>query len=242
MDHISLPGHPIFNHLIEIPYLVNPLVAYDNRGFLSFPARMNFPLHRVTNGDLGGKTSDELLAFVQSWCYFGLLVEFFKTADIDVDPQEFLKPPSKTNEHQRLVTTVELPNYLLLWELKSRKPGRAEWRVRMRTCSEYLEKASQLVREIGHLENETHGRHFSSTRDLDKDALKTWREVHLSAIILGEQLHTALRACYGADSYPHGAILLFANNACCTPAGAQVKLKSTKTKGWIRLLAITLGL
>jgi hypothetical protein len=105
----------------------------------------------------------------------------------------------EVDEHQYLVTTAGLADVLLLWERRSRITNRSDWSDRMRTCSRYLEEASQLVREIGNLESADSERDFSSTRDLDENCLKTWQIIHLSAIILGEQIYTALKTCYGAD-------------------------------------------
>jgi hypothetical protein len=210
MNHIPIPEHFLPDHRIDVPFLVDDQTAYDNKGFLNFPSRIAIPLQSIVLGDLRGTSSSDWITFVQSWAYFGLLVEFFRTADIEVDVNEFLEAPSEDNG-ELLVTSRELPKYLRLWELKSRKTTRSEWRVRKRACVTYLQAASELVRDIGGLDQTGPERLFSAVRDLDADPLKIWQAVHLSAIILGEQLHDALETYYGTDLYPHfGRSLLLA--------------------------------
>ena len=78
MDHIPLPSTESIAHL-DVPYLgdARPNLKYDSLGFDHFPDRKGFIEHSLTRVD-GGKTSlEEHACMLQSWCFFGLMIEVF---------------------------------------------------------------------------------------------------------------------------------------------------------------------
>ena len=73
MDHLPLPKNPI-KVVIEVPYLCK--APYDEQSFYDFPQRQGFRVDE--NGWLEwDEDREDVLAFYQTWLYFGLLYEFF---------------------------------------------------------------------------------------------------------------------------------------------------------------------
>ena len=138
-----------------------------------------------------GRTWEEIVTLLQSWCYFGLLIEIFAIAGIFVEIEDFLSPERITHGNQeRVVTSQKLSKLLRDWEAKAvcldtksqAAPFCAVSRV-LRTASVYIHC---LWRDgVGHFSNK------------GISARCTWNSEHLlgstiqlSILILGEYLET----------------------------------------------------
>ena len=75
MDHLPLPSN--HNPPLNVPYLAqrNPEFSYDSLGFRGFPERKGIQSQSFR---LGHSASDftEHAAIFQSWCFFGLIIDF----------------------------------------------------------------------------------------------------------------------------------------------------------------------
>jgi hypothetical protein len=191
MDHIQLPTGTTIAKL-KVPYLFHAELTYDASGFLDFPERKGFILDGSWDGETEGATRQEMLCLFQSWCFFGLILEFFSASAIEVKIEDFIIPPSSFGE-QALISTTELPDLLRTWEVANRNLTEVEQKSRFELCNSHLEAVSKPTYSIGQ---------YLSTSLYPGEApgcdlLSDWSVVHLSVVILGEYLAGALKSCYG---------------------------------------------
>lgn len=116
MDHIPLPQAPALNH-IEIPLYERTDAPYRySQPWFSYPARCGFDdIAKQRFYDLHEYPQDlrsNLVAFVQSWLFFGVLEEFL---GIKQDPTEWV---DTTEEGQRVVRVSQLCEKLDAWRTK----------------------------------------------------------------------------------------------------------------------------
>ena len=167
MDHIILPsGHG--THL-NIPYLgqENIQLSYDFLGFEEFPQRKGFNLITLRRNQ-GATDPTEQASIFQSWCFFGLLVEFFKTFDITFTIDDFL---DYREENTIYLSTKNLPSL-------SRRLEATTYALSTDERAKIYCRVKPLLVTAGH-----------AVRRLAKDtASPTWQIVHFSALTLGEYL------------------------------------------------------
>ncbi|RDW73262.1 hypothetical protein BP6252_07169 [Coleophoma cylindrospora] len=109
MNHLPVPKDP-YDWPVKVPLLSLSRgdLAYDGLGLLDFPDRKGFDPESFAKGDFGSWTSDEAITLVQSWCFFGLLLESFSCIGINLGLEAFVN-----NDE---VTTAALPSLLHKWE------------------------------------------------------------------------------------------------------------------------------
>ena len=168
MDHLSLPRNHS-PHLL-VPYLAqrNPDFSYDNLGFRGFPERKGI---RSQSFQLGHSASifPEHAAIFQSWCFFGLIIDFFEAVGLEVAIGDFLSHKENGAMH---LTTHRLPRLAHSMETTTRDmhtSQRAEIYCKVKPC---LVTASITVRRLGQ----------------NKVDDPIWHIVHLSILVLGEYL------------------------------------------------------
>ena len=89
MDHIALPNsHGTHLH---VPYLAQeiPELSYDYLGFGEFPQRKGFNFTTLQRNH-GANNPVEHATIFQSWCFCGLIVEFFKAFGLALTIEDFL--------------------------------------------------------------------------------------------------------------------------------------------------------
>lgn len=104
MDHlppVSKPYKPVV-----VPYLGG---EYDGLQFATYPQRQNVDISRLQQGDLQGKTREEVAIVLQTWLYFGMLHEYLGQTIVTAD---FVQDINAT---RRLITTAKLPGYMTRW-------------------------------------------------------------------------------------------------------------------------------
>lgn len=170
MDHLPLPS----NHHTHVncPYLaqINPDLSYDNLGFDRFPEHKGFesrslrPSHTCSASDISKRA-----AIFQSWCFFALIIDFFKAVRLEVSIEDFL-------EHQETgatyLTTHRLPSLSRSMDAMTRdmhinQRGNIYGKVKP-----WLVTSGILVRRLAQ----------------EKVDDSIWHVVHLSALMLGEYL------------------------------------------------------
>lgn len=79
MDLLPRPTDPAF-----LPYEVHLLAVepyayrYDYKGFSDYPERCGWDGKNLLKGDFEGRRSEDVVAFVQSWLYFGMAAELLR--------------------------------------------------------------------------------------------------------------------------------------------------------------------
>ena len=99
---------------IRVPYLC--VLHYDGLGFQDFPRRHGyiFENHRPWLLQMS-RFDAPLLAFLQTWLYFGLLAEIFRLVDIIIDANDFVYTQMQGN---RVITTHRLDELIIKWTRK----------------------------------------------------------------------------------------------------------------------------
>ena len=188
MDHIKLP----FNSsqpVLKVPYLAqyHPSWAYDNCGFLEFPERKGFDIWKLVNGQYEPSDLEFAFSMLQSWCYFGLVIDFFKVFDVDISFKDFLDTDASGTSS---VTSARLPSFLGRLELTERNNNdeeqQAEW---FDALGSLLIVASAFVSDIDvdrlHIR---YSEHPLAQANRDQGLPSVLDVVHLSVIILGQYL------------------------------------------------------
>jgi len=112
--------YPLSDHEngIEVPYLQSPSVLYeydhthDFGRWHAFPERCKWEYSALLRdfSHNGIPNNEGAAALLQSWLYFGLLVEFFAKP---VPSSDFLR---RTGDRRLVITTQRLPDYISDWQ------------------------------------------------------------------------------------------------------------------------------
>lgn len=188
MDHIKLPVNS-FQPVLEVPYLAqdDPLWAYDNSGFIDYPERKGFDKWRFVRGQYESSDLKFALAMLQSWCYFGLVIEFFRVFDIHISTEDFL---SRDASGISSVTSSRLPGLLRELESKERKNEDEEKGAQQfQALDSILSSASAFVSEIDvERLHSQYTEHALAQTSVDQVLPSVLDVVHLSVILLGQHL------------------------------------------------------
>lgn len=188
MDHIKLPVES-FQPVVKIPYLAqdHPSWAYDNCGFLEYPQRKGFDTRKFVDGQYESSDFEFALAVLQSWCYFGLVIEFFKVFDIEVSFEDFLETDVSGTIS---VTSARLPSFLKLLETRERKNNDEELGAeQFEALDALLKVACAFVSEIDvDCLHTQFSEHALAQANRNQGLPSVLDVVHLSIIILGQYL------------------------------------------------------
>ena len=178
MDHLPRPRSPV-RHL-DIPYY--GASAYDSGIFESYHERQGWDSNLLARHDYRPSSHErsraEVLAFLQTWLYFGFLAAFL---DESVDVKKFV---AIDRAGDAIITTSSLPEYLVPWAVRMRVLSPVE-RKRL-----YLKKG-QLINFVADCSNV-----LSRTSRFSPHKLP--RIFGLSIAILGETLGCANGRVLGA--------------------------------------------
>lgn len=170
MDHLPTPPKPAHASL-RIPYLHGPV--YDNLGFADYPERMGWDGSKLCYRgprSLTGRPRSEEEAFLQSWLYFGVLLDALKVCGVPVHVADFLcdgdgsllsdvlPPPthrdgedSKENEGQQgvpkggfFITTRKLYSFLDEATVREKAQSKEQQGVHFEHIHGLLEKAAVI--------------------------------------------------------------------------------------------------
>lgn len=115
MDHLQEVRDPIRLDLI-VPYLCagfeliqQPLEFELLR---SIPGKHGYEVDTLLNGSLSGRSLPEAAPLLQSWLFFGLLVQIFGTIGIALQKEDFVRT---NDEGDLVITTRALPKYVWQW-------------------------------------------------------------------------------------------------------------------------------
>ena len=187
MDHLPRPKSPV--RTLDFPYY--GAAEYDNGIFESYPERQGWDHNILAKRDYRpsshGRSRPEVLAFLQTWLYFGFLAAFLD------EPIDFKKLISINQSGDAIITTKSLPEYLVPWAVRMRVLSSIE-RKRL-----YLKKA-QLINFVSDRSKVLHHRNQTSPHTLPTT-------FGLSIAILGETLGCAVGRVLGAG------ICVLENNA-----------------------------
>ena len=185
MDHIPLPRSASPSSF-KFPFLANrnEKLQYDGLGFLDFPERHDWTLEAPATPS--GQTYLDFLSLLQSWCYFGLVIEFFCAFRIHVELEDFLRTEDDSAGGKLgIVSTRELPSLLLLVEEKTRDDDdEDDIAESFETVTEYLDTIRDYTTalDIKRLQQDELSCLKRATGPLLIDS------IHLSIIILGSYL------------------------------------------------------
>jgi hypothetical protein len=93
IPRVQNPKHP----QLKIPLLVKEGKEYTPGNFCTYPERCGFDLNALIQGELNGKSWEDVTSFVQAWAYFGMITEILKLGHIHIT-SPFRNDPASTSE------------------------------------------------------------------------------------------------------------------------------------------------
>ena len=214
MDHLQQVHDPIRSPL-NVPFVCatlnfNPYpIAFDD--FESIPYQNGCDLHELLEGISDQQTLEQNAPFLQSWLFFGLLVQVLDPIGVTLTRNEFVK----TQDDGRLVITTEaLPKYLWFWLAVRYHQPRQDIEDHAKLADSCLELANKVTNNL-------------SCRVSSSEQSAAQR-VLLSLVILGETLCYArkqiVRYSVGPAVHweypPLGIVLLKKSGWCVAEIGS----------------------
>ncbi|KAI9762714.1 MAG: hypothetical protein M1840_001181 [Geoglossum simile] len=192
MEHLLAPEGA---KAINIPYVgVEEYRAYSDDSLIDFKSYFERKAwKRDSAGDLifGDRTPREIVAFLQTWLYFGCLISVFRRVEIDVQTCDFLRVSERG---EVLVCTKRLPEFI------------AEW-VRRESFRDESDEPFSPKRMRGENIKEALHWTFWYSGMFDREAKEDPKIpndplplVRLSIMAMGESLCSALVAIYGYEA------------------------------------------
>ncbi|KAL8665150.1 MAG: hypothetical protein Q9168_007766 [Polycauliona sp. 1 TL-2023] len=175
MDHIPLPRSDAISHL-GVRYLGEcyPELTYDYQGFIGFPSRKAFKEPSLTRSEGQRTTSEEQACILQSWCYFGLIVEVFKVFGKTMKIEDFVsRGPSLIPR----LTSCRIPALLRSAEQLTRDMDFDTRAIKYRVIKPWFVTSGIVVRRLA--------------TETPEDS--EWARIHLSTLAVGEYIFNALR-------------------------------------------------
>ena len=172
MNQVPLPSrHEVH---FEIIYMVQwfPELAYDHLGFTGFPERKGFSTQTLRRRN-GPEHYIERMAVFQSWCFVGIMIDFFAALDIHIGIDDLTVTPADG---------VTLLDASCLPILSSRIANMNQ----TMDFEDIVEFHCKIKRVLAHAGIAV--RRFSDAIDDP-----TWSTVRLSAIMMGEYLTSMMR-------------------------------------------------
>jgi hypothetical protein len=126
MDHLLRPRNPAQTPLIEVPCL--GMNRYDGQKLEGYPDRQGWGPRPLREWEaLFRKPTQKLLAFFQTWLFFGLIESFFGEP---INPNDFVRETGALKH--RVITTARLLPMLESWTRSvstSRNSGPESWQI-----------------------------------------------------------------------------------------------------------------
>jgi hypothetical protein len=185
MEHLLAPKGAV---PIDVPYVGNE--EYDSGPFKAYFERRGWERDETGALIFGGRTPDEVVAFLQTWLYFGCLISVFGRVGIAVRTSDFIR---ESENGDKLVCTWRLPGFIGEW---AQREGMSDGPVvpnfhnpkyiRGENIKEYL---NWTFWYLG-----TFGQEAKGKSEIPNDPLSV---VKMSIMAMGESLCSALVAIYG---------------------------------------------
>lgn len=105
-----------------VPYAAPRSEYYDGKDFFGYPKRCGWNKKDLMGeNSFGNRTKEQVERFFQTWLFFGMAIEVFKSLNITVNTEDFLcsneyPDPEPGSPQKRIVTTAKLPSLLLEWK------------------------------------------------------------------------------------------------------------------------------
>ena len=96
---------------VQVPCLCGT-ERYDRLGFLDYPLRRGWELVRLLEGDFADNPPEKTASFLQSWLYFGLLIDVLGR---EVSEEDYITTES---DGRLLVTTHRLQGDIIAWRAR----------------------------------------------------------------------------------------------------------------------------
>ena len=150
MDHLPLV-HDAVAPPDEVEYMTN--WEYDGSGLMEYPLRFTYVFKKgrgkysrenyTLNGEDFSNTSREKTAFIQSWLFFGVLIEVFRVLKMHLDVNDFIREKGG----RRYLTMGLLENYITQWQSVEKDSAECERERRGNELDHVLELSVMLVQE-----------------------------------------------------------------------------------------------
>ena len=193
MDHLEQIQDPV-RKSVDVPFVCasftfdpNPLTFEE---FENFPQRHGYNTHDVIQGVSGQQALCQSISFLQSWLFFGLLVQIFGPIGLTLSRNEFVRIE---DDGKPVITTKALPKYMWFWLAVRHHQPRYEIEDHAKLADSCLELANRVTNKLishelspgasptqGYL-----GETLSALSSVEKSAAES---VLLSLVILGETL------------------------------------------------------
>lgn len=172
MDHIPLPRNSTRPPL-RIPCLYNLEYAYDHLGWDSFPERKGFDLDPILLRQDPTKSFPDILSFIQTWFFFGVLAAIAHEFGVHADATDFI---TSNDKGERMITTKKLPS--LIQEMLLKGVVREDTRPLRTVAAEYLQIVLGFIHQVHTLQI------FDNMPELCWNNLNAEEEWQLQAILL----------------------------------------------------------
>lgn len=186
MDHLQKVHDPI-RAPVDVPFVCasftfnpEPLTFED---FENIPHKYGYITHDSVHGISGQQTLNQKTPFLQSWLFFGLLVQILGPIGVTVSRNEFIR---LQDDGKLFITTEALPKYLWFWLAVRHHQPRHETEDHAKLTDSCLELANRVTNKLTSQELLRETRFTSSI--LEHSAVEG---VLLSLVILGETLYYA---------------------------------------------------
>lgn len=208
MDHLLLPPNAVKLE-VEIPYLCQ--FQYDGPSFREFPLRHGFGYDAAGWLEAReGQTQIEILAFYQTWLYFGLMTAIFAQP---IDPKVFVR--SGTTIGTQVISSKKLPDLMDGWRLRYKRKLLSVYQDRLRDDAEgHLALAIKHCCQLDQLPSS----HFP----------RPWPEVLLSIKVLLTSLATVIK---WPKLIPR-ALLPLTGGQFSDPLSTKLLIKHMESTGW----------
>lgn len=185
--------------LVHVPFVcasftfnATPLTFEE---FESIPHKYKYNICDLGQVVSGQQTLNQHMSFLQSWLFFGLLVQIFGPIGVTLSRNEFIRTQ---DDGKLLITTEALPKYLWFWLAVRHHQPRHETEDHAKLADSCLELASRVVNKlashkpspIASTTQELLGETWFTLSSIEESPAK---EVLLSLVILGETL------CFARD-------------------------------------------
>jgi hypothetical protein len=188
MDHLPRPKNPVFRPL-RIPYLGAdfPEIEYDGLGLEGFLERLDYASDTLFQDQMEHEQLRRSLCALQSWCFIGLCIEFFRVFGIRVRKADLLcfEVDAFAGVNRITVSTRKLEELLVMLEERTRggddddDDGLAEDFI---IVDGYLTMISDVVSEMNLQNLREIERPFCDQLQLTTDL------IHLSVLLMCETL------------------------------------------------------
>lgn len=183
MDHLP---HLNPSHTIEVPCIVKEV--YDGQDFCTYPARKGWSMQSLLEGNLDTRTPEETAAFLQTWLFFGLLMEVIP---IPVKMDDYIQVESGRSH----ITTKHLAQHIGDWQQHVQGSSLEQRRAEHAKINKCFETIFQIIQDYcshNPLEQKSWTPRFADSRSL-------WPlspEIALSIMVLADSLSRATFKIY----------------------------------------------